>query len=349
MQDRTFEPVDLSLFNWLWNNTPKCKFNLSKNNMPDEMARRSPIDFSFESYEKNRSSAQSLLKEALSSLYRVPLECIIPTLSGSQAIYVAMLRLRQLTSSISIPSPEYEPISTVAESLGFSISRIDLIRDGKPSLNDTIACSLPNNPLGTSPSSIWKHAESSNSETPGYYDETFSEFREKKGTTVFNEKKNVITSSTMVKYYGLSDLKVGWIFSPSEHVDWFRTAMQLVTPVIPPYNSWISYQALKNKAFFDKEVPEFLKQNIEIVSEFVDNTHGIEWEKPEGTSFSFIHVKTDNSEQLCLSILEKTGVLLGPGRYFGEENGFRLCYTIEPEKVKEALDLVSDYFESHYG
>jgi aspartate/methionine/tyrosine aminotransferase len=343
-----FNPRKMNIFEWIVENSKKCKYNLSRNNMPDYIARRSGIDFSFESYEKNRANAENLFVEAVSKLYNVPLDCITPTISGSEAIYIALLHMRRLSRKLTVFIPEYEPIFSVAESLGFEVIYKDLLSIDLEDVQQPFACSLPNNPIGTSHPVMLEGASQDQEIMPfRYFDETFSEFRSTKGKTVFHEGRSIITSSTMVKYYGLSDLKVGWILADSSEKEILSNTMNAVTPSIPPYSLWISYQALQEKSYFDKEVAEMVKTNTEIVDNFIENTPGLEWEKPEGTPFGFVHLKTRNSKELCEDILNRTGVLLGPGKYFMDDKGFRLCYTLQPEDLSQGLKLLGEYFRDH--
>ncbi|EQD30056.1 transaminase, partial [mine drainage metagenome] len=215
-------------------------------------------------------------------------------------------------------------------------------------LGQPFACSLPNNPIGTSNHLFLEEAAQGDGQLPmRYFDETFAEFRKQKGTTVFHENRSIMTSSTMVKYYGLSDLKVGWILADSSLKEHLVNTMNLVTPSIPPYSLWISYQAMKEKPYFDREVEELVKTNAETVGNFIDSTPGLEWEEPDGTPFGFVHVKTRNSKELCQDIFEKKGVLVGPGKYFGDNSGFRLCFTIPPEDLSKGLKELGDYFREH--
>jgi aspartate/methionine/tyrosine aminotransferase len=343
-----FNPRKINIFEWIVENSKRSKYNLSKNNMPDYIARKSGIDFSFSSYEKNRASAEGLFVEAVSKLYNVPQDCITPTISGSEAIYIALLNMRMLSGKLTVFIPEYEPIFSVAESLGFEVVYKELKSIDFEDIHEPFACSLPNNPIGTSNPVILEGASQDEDFIPlRYFDETFSEFRRAKGKTVFHEGRSIITSSTMVKYYGLSDLKVGWILADPSQKEHFSNILNAVTPSIPPFSLWISYQALQEKSYFDKEVAELVETNCEIVDKFIESTPGLSWEKPDGTPFGFVLISTRNSKDLCQDILDRTGVLLGPGKYFGDNNGFRLCFTLPPESLTESLKLLGDYFRDH--
>ena len=341
-----FHPEELDLFTWLNSNSEKCKFNMSKNNMPDSLSRKSGIDFSFQEYEKNRNIAKELFVGELSKIYKVNTDMIVPTISGSEAIYVSLLLLRQHSDHITLFTPEYEPILKVAKSLSFILKEVKLRDITESDVRESFSISLPNNPISISSDIITKHLrKNSDKSRLKYIDETFLEFSKNRGKTIFSENRGLIVSSTMTKFYGLSDMKVGWIFADKEYIPWLKNTMDLITPSIPPYSLWISYQALLNKGFFDREVPEFVKGNIEMVNEFVEQTPGLEWTRPDGTTFGFVRTEAAQSVDLCKRILKETGVLLAPGKYFGDDHGFRIAYVMERENLQNALDLLKKFFK----
>lgn len=342
-----FKPEELDLFTWLNSNSGRCKFNMSKNNMPDSLSRSSGIDFSINEYEKNRNEAKELFISALSKIYNVNSELIVPTISGSEAIYISMLLLRQHTDHITLFTPEYEPIVKVAKSLSFRLKEVNLLDIKAADLSESFSISLPNNPISIT-SDVIKRYLSEDLARPGmkYIDETFLEFSRRHGKTIFSESKGLVVSSTMTKFYGLSDMKVGWIFADREYIPWLKKTMDLITPSIPPYSLWISYQSLLNKEYFDRKVPEFINEKIEMVNEFIESTPGLEWTKPDGTTFGFVRTKESGSVDLCRRILKDTGVLLAPGKYFGDDHGFRIAYVMDNDSLRKALDLLNKYFVS---
>ena len=341
-----FNPEELDLFSWLDSNSAKCKFNMSRNNMPDSLSRNSGIDFSFQEYEKNRNNSKELFVGELSKIYKVKKDLIVPTISGSEAIYISLLLLRQHFDHITLFTPEYEPIVKVAKSLSFTLREIGLRDITESDVSEPFSISLPNNPLSISSAVITKHLRNNSDKSKlKYIDETFLEFSKNKGKTIFSENTGMLVSSTMTKFYGLSDMKVGWIFADAEYIPWLKQTMDLITPSIPPYSLWISYQALLNKSFFDREVPEFVKGNIEMVNEFVEQTPGLKWDKPDGTTFGFIRTESAGSVDLCKRILKETGILLAPGKFFGDDRGFRIAYVMERDDLHTALNLLTKFFK----
>jgi aspartate aminotransferase len=67
------------------------------------------------------------------------------------------------------------------------------------------------------------------------------------------------------------------------------------------------------------------------------------------SKFSFFaryNKKGDLSTQICDDILEKTGVALVPGTFFGKSNCARMSLTIEEEAFREAIELLFRFLES---
>ena len=172
-----FHPEELDLFTWLNSNSEKCKFNMSKNNMPDSLSRKSGIDFSFQEYEKNRNIAKELFVRELSKIYKVNTDMIVPTISGSEAIYVSLLLLRQHSDHITLFTPEYEPILKVAKSLSFILKEVKLRDITESDVRESFSISLPNNPISISSDIITKHLRNNSDKSRlKYIDETFLEF-----------------------------------------------------------------------------------------------------------------------------------------------------------------------------
>lgn len=340
-----FQPAKVGLFEWIHRNWSSSRYNLYSNNMPEWIARESPIDFSFEAYEGARNDAKELFVSELSKLYGVKQECITPTISGSEAIFLAEFKIRQDYESLGLVFPDYAPMIDGAGSLGFKIEKLS--PEELETYTGPIAASIPNNPTGHSKKFrdlLSKRLESQ--PATSFVDETFLEFMGVDSRTAFVGGRSMLVSSTMVKYYGISDTKVGWMFADEEDSAWLGRTMDLVTPVIPPYSLWISYQALKNKGYFDSTVRKIILDNIKVVDSFVEEVKGLEWSRPESAPFGFVHTGKPGSVALCSDILQKTGVFLGPGEYFGDDYGFRISFANSREELEAALQRLREFFNS---
>ena len=66
----------------------------------------------------------------------------------------------------------------------------------------------------------------------------------------------------------------------------------------------------------------------------------------EGAFYTFFRLPgSDDSEQFCRDLLDDTGVILAPGKAFGEggEGWLRLCFASDEERLQSALDRIERF------
>jgi len=56
--------------------------------------------------------------------------------------------------------------------------------------------------------------------------------------------------------------------------------------------------------------------------------------------------KSQSSLPLSKALFKKTGVLVGPGDFFGAPHAFRLCFTGEEEVLRQGLAALSDFLNA---
>ncbi len=87
--------------------------------------------------------------------------------------------------------------------------------------------------------------------------------------------------------------------------------------------------------------------NRKIVSDFADETGLISEVGSGSTPYCLMRYRSKiNPADLCRQVLSKTGALLSSGEYFGSESSFRLCFTLETERLTEAIELLTDFFKT---
>jgi len=72
---------------------------------------------------------------------------------------------------------------------------------------------------------------------------------------------------------------------------------------------------------------------------------GLKFEVPEAAFYIWIEVPgRKKSTDFVGDILRKTGVVMTPGTGFGSfgEGYFRICFTVEEDRLKEALGRLAD-------
>ncbi|MEM2128442.1 MAG: aminotransferase class I/II-fold pyridoxal phosphate-dependent enzyme, partial [Candidatus Methanomethylicaceae archaeon] len=86
-----------------------------------------------------------------------------------------------------------------------------------------------------------------------------------------------------------------------------------------------------------------------IVVDGLSGVKDLECPLPEGGFYVYPRIKTQkfpNAEIFAKDLLEKAGVAVIPGEYFGDTRGhFRLCYAIPDEDLKEGIRRIVKFFE----
>lgn len=336
-----------SLLEWIKEYSPSCVYNLSLSGLPEPDLEKFSINTSYKEFLNTIRSGidpEEMFKRELGRAYSIDPDLVLPTVGGSEAIHLVFLKLARVARKVLVPTPNYEPMYLVPRAMG-----VEVFTDQEPLDDLSVALTDINNPTGKAVSdSVFREYTESRHINLVYVDETFKEFAaEDSPYTRFEKNLPIITSGSMSKFYGISKLRVGWIFAESETIEELRTLSRLVRGESNAYSLWVSAQAISKRREFARRAKEIYTKNRQLVREFVERSN-LEWSNPEGAPISLIKYSgKERSERLCRRIFEETGVLVAPGEYFGEEFSFRLCFTHEnPEILEEALRRLSDFFGS---
>ena len=91
---------------------------------------------------------------------------------------------------------------------------------------------------------------------------------------------------------------------------------------------------------------ELVQTNLKILTDWVEQEPLVSLMAPAATPTSFIQFHLDQDvEELCLSLLEETGVLLVPGNRFDIPGHARLGYCCDTATLQKGLALLSDFLK----
>ena len=300
------------------------------------------VDTSYEAYASEKDDLESAFAEEVARSYKVEPENVVLTAGASESIflvYSVIGRGRRAT----VPLPNYPPMFTVPRSLGMTLSS-SLREPGR----NIFGITDPNNPTGKSLNAgmlenLFKI--SSRSGATAFINETYREFTfPEEPLTHFGRTPTVITCNTMTKLYGLGRLRVGWILADKKSARQLLYAKWAVSGHDSEYSLWIAAQVLRRRHKFVERARHIRSANARLVRKFLRDTDGVSAELG-AAPFCLVHYsKGPSSLQLAKAILSKTGVLIGPGDFFGAPRAFRLCFTSDEETLRQGLEALSDFF-----
>ena len=337
------EPFE-NIFRWILDNSPKSKYDFSQSGMPEIKLSDYGIELRMEEYEKIKFSIERKFQEKVAELYDLDPEEILPTTGGTEGIAVASIYLKKNSDGIDVPVPEYEPMFRVPEELGFSVRRFNPLVEHPRGGNFSMSTTIPNNPTGNMPEER-NLKEFLDGNRMVYIDETFHEFTfPEKPRTLYSGNSNLITSTTLTKFYGTSPWRIGWMVASKEKIRKLREYRFLTTGNSARYSMYAAVHILDKREVIKKRVEKIVSENRKTLKETFTEL-GLGHTTPDRTTFSFVETEND-SAAVASHMLEKNGILVTPGKYFGVKNGYRICITGEPSEFKKAIGKLKEYYES---
>ena len=344
-------PEDIRLFRWIRENAGKAGHNLSMSGFPEPVLRDMGINTSFEAMKRDAPDPESYFLDRLCSLYGYDRSSVMTTIGGSEAIFLLSLYAKFNEAEVFTGLPEYEPIFTVPRNLGVRTHTAPFaeVEEQFRDHNSTKAFffSNPNNPLGKLHSSNYLNSVHDHLKQDDfmYADEAFLEFTfREKPESFFRDSQRIIVNGSLTKFYGFSGLRVGWIAASHEVIGKLRMIRNSTGIINPEYPLWIAGQSLDNRSLFMERGRRILGKNLPALKKFVESNDSLSWEAPESASYAFIHYDFNiGSEDFCRQAMQNSGILLGPGDYFGVPASFRLCFTQEPEEFANSLEALGGF------
>ncbi len=337
------------MFAWIRENRGRCQFNLTNSGFSEPRLTDFGINTSYDDYVKEMKDAPEMFTEEIAKVYGVNSKNIIATCGGTGGIFLANAYLKEKVSTVYVPPVEYMPMFLTPQSMDIPVKfKIPDSDDIKSEKNLAFELTNPNNPTGLFLSDSKVKEIVYELEDHGgfvYADETFRHFTmDENPGTIFNHSNSIIVSNTMTKFYGLGSLRVGWMIGDEEVINEINNLRDMVTAEISNYSLWIAAQAIRNRNKFIRFARETLEENRRTLNGFLLDHPELESNLPEINSVAYIKYRWKiDSEEFSKDLLRKTGVLVVPGKYFHDENGFRVCLTSEPCVFTEALEKLSKY------
>lgn len=338
-------PANDRLFSWILSLGPAAKYNLTSSGLSEPDLSVMGIDTSYERFAAEKGEHATVFTEEVAKLYGVERESIVVTSGGSEAIFLVYSVLGSGAVAV-VPLPNYGPMFTVPKALGMEVR--NTLSEGRVARATVFGLTDPNNPTGRS---LDAEAVETLAESPGgrssrtvFINEAYEEFTFPGSPHTHYGNTNVVACSTMTKFYGLGRFRVGWIMADRAAARSLSYAKWAVSGHNSEYGVWIAAQVLRKRERFVERARRIRSRNIELVRRFTEETEGVSAELGAAPFCLVRYQKGPRSVALARSLLEKTGVLVSPGDFFGAPRAFRLCFTSDNEEnLRSGLDALSAF------
>lgn len=310
------------------------------------------------------SLGSPLLRKEIARLYT---DCkpdhVLVFAGAEEGIFVFMNVLLEMGDNIIVQTPCYQSLYEVARYLQCSVTQwpmnpgknweldIDFLKDHITPNTKAIVINCPNNPTGYTIAretleEIVEIARAHNIYL--FSDEVyrFLEYREEdRLPAACDIYDKGVSLGVMSKAFGLAGLRIGWITTRKQ---WLFERMASFKDYTSICNSapseFLATLALRYHHVILERNRNIIFANLRRLESFFDEySKFFLWNKPKAGPLAFPRLLfTDDADGFCHDLMEKEGVLLAPGQYFGSFAG-HVRFGFGRKNMPEALERLERY------
>ena len=158
--------------------------------------------------------------------------------------------------------------------------------------------------------------------------------------------KGISTGSTS-KAYSLAGLRLGWIVGPEPLLDDCEVHRDYTTISVGMVDDYFAAMAFDAKDVILERAHDITRGNLAVLDAWIGAEPKARYVKPKAGTTAFVAFDVPmKSYDLCVALLQDTGVMFTPGSSLGVEGYVRIGFACYPEVLKAGLAKVSDWLAS---
>jgi aspartate/methionine/tyrosine aminotransferase len=155
-----------------------------------------------------------------------------------------------------------------------------------------------------------------------------------------------ISTAGMSKAFSLAGLRMGWIVGPEDLLHQVMIHRDYNTISVGQVDELFAAMALENSDKILARAHRITRQNLQLVSDWIEGEPLISWVKPKsGTTALLKYDLPISSREFCVALLEEEGVMLTPGSAMDMEGWLRLGYTNPTDDLRAGLIKLSAFLK----
>lgn len=304
----------------------------------------------------------------LASIYNVEPESVLVTAGASHANVAAAVAAleRHDGNRILVEEPGYEPLVKTPQGFGATVDRFQRPADTDWALDpdrvretidtDTAMVSITNrhNPSGRLADRDTIGAVADVAGDAGsrlLVDEVYAPYGSGKsgpgqafgGVTAAGLENTIITGS-LTKFFGLSDLRIGWLIAEPDFIEQARTFLAHV-PTVAGTTRAMAQRVLYEHDTIAEESRELCEHHADLLASFVADRPELSGPVFDGSSFAFLRHDLADGDAVAQAATRE-GVLVVPGRFFDDPNRVRVSLGRDRDAVQAALTALGSVFDA---
>jgi aspartate/methionine/tyrosine aminotransferase len=157
-----------------------------------------------------------------------------------------------------------------------------------------------------------------------------------------------ISTGSMSKAFALAGLRLGWAAAPTGLIRDLTVHRDYNTISVGMVDDLLASIALESAdAVLDRN-RTLARGNLATLSGWIGTQPHLRWIRPRGGTTALLHHDLPlTSRDLCVRLVEETGVMLTPGSAMAMEGYLRIGYANHPGVLAAGLPLLGDYLNSN--
>ncbi|KPK20778.1 MAG: hypothetical protein AMK69_23330, partial [Nitrospira bacterium SG8_3] len=148
-----------------------------------------------------------------------------------------------------------------------------------------------------------------------------------------------LSTCSLSKFYGSGALRIGWLMGDSKLIKRARRMNDYLAVTASCAGETYAAQILAKRDWFVDRVREISARNYPLVKQWLDKRGDLEAVMPRYGLIVYLRIiKNIDSMKLAETLLTKYHTILSPGRFFGEEDHFRIGIGGEKDNLMGAFE-----------
>jgi aspartate/methionine/tyrosine aminotransferase len=159
-----------------------------------------------------------------------------------------------------------------------------------------------------------------------------------------------ISTGSMSKAFSLAGLRLGWIAGPEDLLRVVSVHRDYNTISVSMVDDLLASVALEHRDRILERSRAIVGANLAVLDRWVGDEPLVHYVKPRSGTTALLGYQLERpSQDLCLDLLEQTGVLLTPGSAMDSEGHLRIGYANHRAVLEAGLPLMSRFLRQAAG
>lgn len=153
-----------------------------------------------------------------------------------------------------------------------------------------------------------------------------------------------ISTGSMSKAFSMAGVRLGWVVAARGFIEELTVHRDYTTISVSRVDDLLASLALEHADAILSRNRALVQGNCETLSTWVDAQPGVSWVRPRGGTTALLRYDAPlGSRELCVRLLEETGVMLTPGSVMDMEGYLRIGYANNPDVLRAGLPLLAGF------